>query len=307
MTTIIDRFTGDAGREMRLDAMLQQAIVCGNRDLAAELTERAELIDVPDGQAIITQGSADNDLFLILAGSFKVIVNGREIGTRGRGENIGEMVVVEPSQLRSADVVAAEPSVVAKLTHAEITEIAGRHPDIYRVIARTLARRLFERNKLVGKHREKTRVFIISSVEALDVARIIQNALSYDGFIVTLWTDGVFKVASYALESLEGAVDDSDFAIAVAHSDDMALFRGHDWPVPRDNVVFELGLFMGRLGRKRAILMEPREDKVKLPSDLAGITTIPYVYEPGSDAAALMAPACNDLRQHIKEWGPFNG
>jgi predicted nucleotide-binding protein len=64
---------------------------------------------------------------------------------------------------------------------------------------------------------------------------------------------------------------------------------------------------MGRLGRHRAILMEPREEKVKLPSDLAGITTITYRYEKGRDAAALLAPACNALRKHINELGPNNG
>lgn len=31
---------------------------------------------------------------------------------------------------------------------------------------------------------------------------------------------------------------------------------------------------MGMLGRHRTILMEPREDKVKLPSDMAGVTTL---------------------------------
>lgn len=307
MPTIADRFRGDAGRNTLMDAMMQQAIVCGNRELAMELVDRAELVDVSEGHAIIKQGAEDNDLFLIIAGAFKIIVNGREVGIRGRGDHVGEMVLVEPTQRRSADVVASESAIVAKLTHSDATEIASRHPDIYRVIARTLARRLLERNKLVGKHREKIRVFVISSVEALEVARIIQNALAHDGFVVRLWTDDVFKVASYALESLENEIDDSDFAIAVAHGDDVSLYRGQDWPAPRDNVVFELGLFMGRLGRKRAILMEPREDKVKLPSDLSGVTTIPYNHKAGKDAASLMAPACNVLRQHINEWGPFNG
>jgi CRP/FNR family cyclic AMP-dependent transcriptional regulator len=304
---LIDRFQGDAGRGNRIDAMLQQQIVSGNRDLAEELANRANLIDVTEGEAIISQGGDDNDLFLIVAGSFKIVVNGRSVASRGRGDHIGEMVVVEPSQRRSADVVALEPSLVAKFSYADISDIASRHSDIYRVIARTLARRLLERNKLVGQHREKIRVFLISSAEALDVARIIQNALAHDGFIVRLWTDDVFKVATYALASLETELDDSDFAVAVAHSDDITLFRGQDWPAPRDNVIFELGMFMGRLGRKRAILMEPREEKVKLPSDLAGVTTIPYTYAAGKDAAALMAPACNALRSHISEEGPFNG
>ncbi|HEX8513671.1 MAG TPA: TIR domain-containing protein [Allosphingosinicella sp.] len=303
---MIDRFKGDPGRSNLMDAVMQQAIAGGNRDLATELADRLELIEVAEGEALITQGADDNDLFLIIAGAFSIIVNGRGVAVRGRGDHVGEMALIEPTQLRSASVVAMQASIVGKLSYADVTDLAGRHPEIYRALAKALARRLLERNKLVGQHREEIRVFIISSAEALPVARIIQNALAHD-FLVTLWTDGVFRATSYALESLESAVDESDFAIAVAHSDDLTLFRGADWPTPRDNVVFELGLFMGRLGRKRAILMEPREDKVKLPSDLSGITTIPYSYQPGKDAAARMAPACNLLRDHINEWGAFNG
>ena len=307
MSGLIDRFEGDDGRERLVEAMVQQQIVNGERALAEQMADRSELVEVAEGEAIISQGGDDDDLYLILAGSFRIIVNGRDVATRGRGDHVGEMVVLEPSQRRSADVVAAEPALVAKLTYADVVALASDHSEIYRVIARTLSRRLLERNKHVGQHREKVRVFIISSAEALEVARKIRGALAHDDFVVTLWTDDVFKVARYAIESLEAELDDSDFAVAVAHSDDMTLFRGKDWPTPRDNVVFELGMFMGRLGRKRAILMEPSEEKVKLPSDLAGVTTIPYEYKPGKDAAALMAPACDALRDHIKDFGPYNG
>ena len=72
-------------------------------------------------------------------------------------------------------------------------------------------------------------------------------------------------------------------------------------------MIFELGLFMGRLGRARAILMEPRDDKVKLPSDLVGVTTISYRFTPGPDGPALLGPACNALRDHIRTHGPNNG
>ena len=307
MSNIIERFQGDTGRTNLIDAMLQQQIVSGNRDLAEELANCAELVEIAEGDQIISQGGDDNDLYLIMAGVFSIVVNGREVATRSRGDHVGEMVVVEPSQRRSADVVAKEDGLVAKFSYADIREIGSRHSDIYRVIAKTLARRLLERNKQVGKHREKVRVFIICSVEALPVARIIENAFEHDDFVVRLWTHDVFKVASYALDSLETEVDDSDFAIAIAHTDDVTTVRDQNWPTPRDNVIFELGLFMGRLGRKRAILMDPREEKVKLPSDLAGVTTIPYSYEKGKDAAANMAPACNMLRDHIADLGPFNG
>lgn len=307
MTAMLDRFRGDGGRGNLIDAVMEQSIAGRNRDVADELADRLELVAVAQGESLITQDADDNDLFLIIAGSFHIIINGRNVAVRGRGDHVGEMALIEPTQRRSASVIASEPSIVAKLTYGQMADIASRYPEIYRAIARALARRLLERNRLVGAHREVIKVFIISSAEALPVARIIQNSFEHDPFQVILWTDGVFRATSYALEALEAAVDESDFAIAVAHNDDLTLFRGQEWPSPRDNVVFELGLFMGRLGRKRAILMEPREDKVKLPSDLSGIMTIPYSYAAGREAAAMMAPACNHLRDHINEWGPFNG
>jgi predicted nucleotide-binding protein len=163
-----------------------------------------------------------------------------------------------------------------------------------------------QRNALINAYHESIRVFIISSTEALPIARVVQNAFQHDPFLTKVWTDGVFRIANYTLETLEAEIDRSDFAIAIAHSDDFTESRGSDWPSPRDNVIFELGLFMGRLGRARAVLMEPRETRVKLPSDLSGVTTIPYRFEKGSDAAALLAPACNALRDYILTLGPNN-
>ncbi|WP_020179950.1 TIR domain-containing protein [Methylopila sp. M107] len=307
MAAMIDRFRGDDGRANLLHAMRAQAVVNGDAELALELADRVEIRAVQEGETIITQEGEDDDLYLIIAGSFGISVNGRRITSRGRDVHVGEMVLVEPGQPRAATVTAEEPSIVAKVSAKDFADLASRYPQMYLQIAKTLSRRLRERNKHVGVHRQKIKAFIISSVEALPVARIIQNAFEHDDVLTTVWTDGVFKATSYAVEALEAAVDDSDFAIAVAHADDMTAFRGVTWPVPRDNVVFELGLFMGRLGRARAILMEPRDEKVRLPSDLSGITTIPYRYEKGPNAIPLMQPACNRLREHVLDMGPYNG
>lgn len=307
MSAMIDRFSGPRGRPNLIEALVLQATVAGNRDLAAVIADHVELIETVEGDRIIAQGGDDNELFLILAGSFEVIVNGRRVAVRGRGDHVGEMVFVEPTQLRSADVVSAENGLIAKLRYDDAAAIAERFPQIYKAIAKTLSRRLLERNKLFGAYREQVRVFIISSSEALDVARAIQTAISAEDILVTVWTDGLFKVSSYVLDILESAIDEADFAIAIAHSDDITIYRDQEWPTPRDNVILELGMFMGRLGRKRAILMEPRGDEVRLPTDLKGITTIRYTFKAGRDSAALIAPACNILRDHIREWGPYNG
>jgi predicted nucleotide-binding protein len=151
---------------------------------------------------------------------------------------------------------------------------------------------------------DKINVFIISSVEALEIARTIQNALAHD-FTIVLWTDGVFRASWYPIESLERQLDQSDFAIAVVQPDDMTSIRGTEVATPRDNVIFELGMFIGRLGRQRSFLIEPRGTEVKLPSDLAGITTVPYKYDP-SNLAASMGPACNRVREILKDLGPNN-
>ena len=71
-------------------------------------------------------------------------------------------------------------------------------------------------------------------------------------------------------------------------------------PSPRDNVVFELGLFMGRLGRRRTILMKPKNTVIKLPSDLVGVTTIDYPAKLSDDSPNRdMAAAWAKVRQHI--------
>lgn len=303
---MLGRFEGVSGRRLRVEALISQKLVGGDRSLAETLADIVELFEVIPGKIIIDQGGSDNDLYMILSGSFDIVVNGRTIASRQTNDHVGEMSAIEPSQKRSATVIATDDSVVAKLSEPSLVDVASRHPDIYRNIARELARRQLQRNRFVTSTREKIHVFIISSAESLEIARRVQNSFAHDAFTTTVWTDGVFKVAGYALPSLVQAIDRSDFAIAIAHADDLTESRGKDWPAPRDNVIFELGLFMGRLGAERAILMEPRDAGVKLPSDLLGITTVPYIFEKGPDSVAKMAPACNALREHIIAHGPNN-
>jgi CRP/FNR family transcriptional regulator, cyclic AMP receptor protein len=303
---MIERFQGESGQRRVVDVLRSSSLTGGNDHLCLAIAERATLAELQKGSALFEQESVGNDVYFVLAGAVSVVVNGRPIATRGTGAHVGEMAIVEPALPRSASIVADSVVVVAQLSEPHWTEIATRFPEVYRNIAKELARRLRQRNSLVSTTRDKSRVFIISSAESLEVARAIQNAFERDPFTTVIWTDGVFKIAGYAIESLESQLDDSDFAIAIAHTDDVTQSRGKTWPAARDNVIFELGLFMGRLGKERAILMEPRETDIKLPSDFAGITTVPYRFDKGPDAVSQIAPACNALRRHIIRLGPNN-
>ena len=300
---MLDRYQGDDGLRLRVEAALDCKLAAGNQALAEAIANVAAVRAFKKSDVLIEQGGDDNQVYILISGACDVVVNGKVVNRRTTGDHVGEMAAIQPSQRRSATILATESVLAFELTEPQFAQLASTHPDIYRVIARELARRLLQRNAVTGVPRKKVRVFIISSVEALPVARAIQSALEFDPFTVVVWTDGVFKVANYTLQSLEDEIDKSDFAIAIAHPDDKVESREENWPQPRDNVIFELGLFMGRLGRARAILMEPRDEKVKLPSDLAGITTIPYRFEPDDDTEALLAPACNRLRKHILELG----
>jgi CRP/FNR family cyclic AMP-dependent transcriptional regulator len=306
--SLLERFEGPKGRARRVEALLGMRMVSGNPVLAEELADTVEMRLVAPDDVLIEQGDDTDEVFLIFSGICSIAVNNCIVARRGRGEQVGEMAALQPSQRRSATVTATEEMLVGVLSADELDDVATRHPGIYKSFAKELAVRLLQRNAFVNEYREKIRVFIISSVEALPIARAVVNAFEHDAFQVQLWTDGVFKVTNYTLQSLEDAVDRSDFAIAIAHPDDKTTGRqDQEWPSPRDNVIFELGLFMGRLGRARAILMEPRGANVKLPSDLAGIQTIPYKYESGCDVDAMMSPACNRLRDHILALGANNG
>lgn len=116
----------------------------------------------------------------------------------------------------------------------------------------------------------KPRIFIGSSGEGLKVAQYIKHELLKADFEVFLWTDDIFKANNSVLETLLKEASLFDFGIMVATKDDFTTKRDKEFTTARDNVVFEFGLFLGRLGANRAFVIQ--EKGTELPSDLYGIT-----------------------------------
>jgi len=90
----------------------------------------------------------------------------------------------------------------------------------------------------------------------------------------------------------------------ILSSDDLVTSRDLETFSPRDNVIFELGLFMGRLGRSRTFIVCQHNTAIKIPTDLSGVTTATYEWprEDGSHEGALGA-ACDKIRKVIRELG----
>jgi hypothetical protein len=97
------------------------------------------------------------------------------------------------------------------------------------------------------------------------------------------------------------ALDSSDAGVFVLRPDDLTESRGETSPTARDNVTFELGMFIGRLGRDRTFMVTPSNSTVRLPSDLIGLMTAHYDedrFQSGERPAAV-GPACTKIRDAL--------
>ena len=148
----------------------------------------------------------------------------------------------------------------------------------------------------------KPRLFIGSSQNNLRVARVLAEGLE-DSAEVTIWNEGVFGLNKGFLETLLVNLVKYDFAVFILAPDDLTTSKNVITPSPRDNVLFESGLFMGLLGRDRVFLVYDQSVKLKIPSDLAGVTLASYdgTRIKGSDAEAAMRKACRLISDIIRD------
>lgn len=148
----------------------------------------------------------------------------------------------------------------------------------------------------------KPRMFIGSSVEGKEIAEMIQLSLEYD-VETTIWHQGVFGLSQGTLEALVLAANDFDFAALVLTPDDLKTKRGSAVDSPRDNVIFELGLFMGALGRDRTFVIYNRDVDLDLPTDLAGVTPATFANRTDKNLQAAVGPVCTKIKSAISACG----
>ena len=301
---MLDRFYGPEGRPLLVEALQIQSTIGDDAVLAEKIAASVEVETFEPGTVLIEDSAADNDICFILAGVVSIRVLGREIAVRAAGQHIGEMTLVDPGQRRSASAVAENEVVIARLSERSFTTLAESHPRLWRNVARALAHRLRQRNRFVAPVNSRPVLFVGCSAESIPIARTIQSALEFDPIEVTVWTDGVFVASTFPIESLERVLRTVDFAALILSPDDTVVSRGTVTQAPRDNIVFELGLFMGALGHSRAFLLYPIGTDIKIPTDLVGITPLTYSPEPEGHIPTEMAAVCSQMRTTILTTGP---
>jgi hypothetical protein len=150
---------------------------------------------------------------------------------------------------------------------------------------------------------EKPRIFLGSSGKQAKLLQALTRGLE-DVAHVEPWTTS-FNPGTTTLERLLELTREVDFAAFVFAQDDWTTNTPAEAPAPtpsqaspRDNVVFEAGLFGGVLGMRRTFILHASGSK--LPTDLLGLTCVRY---DGSAAAAVIKGVCQKLRNAIENEG----
>src|SRR5260370_21070728 len=114
-------------------------------------------------------------------------------------------------------------------------------------------------------------LFIGSSTEGLPIAYALQVELDEECEPL-VWRQSVFGPTATTISALLERAENSDFAALVFTPDDSVVSRAAEDAVARDNVIFELGLFLGALGPRRVFIVFPLNQQLRPPSDPSGVT-----------------------------------
>lgn len=147
----------------------------------------------------------------------------------------------------------------------------------------------------------KPKVFIGSSQEALPYAEAIKAKLEEVASPI-IWNEDIWRPGHAILEDLIDLLPDYDFAVLILGGEDTTSSRGFVNPSPRDNVIFELGLFMAHLGRSRTFFLCRKDTDLRLPSDLDGINHISFSGTP-DQANEAVDDACRTMCRIINDEG----
>src|SRR5262245_55948773 len=146
---------------------------------------------------------------------------------------------------------------------------------------------------------DKPRIFLGSSGKQAKLLQALTRGLEAVAHVEP-WTTS-FNPGTTTLERLLELTREVDFAAFVFAQDDFTTNPSASDPEasgqasPRDNVVFEAGLFGGVLGMRRTFILHA--NGAKLPTDLLGLTSVRY----GESTPAEVKAVCAKLRKAIED------
>jgi hypothetical protein len=136
---------------------------------------------------------------------------------------------------------------------------------------------------------------ILSSKEELEKAQLLQAEFSRIEINTLRWDQ--VRRRGMLLPALINEVENKfQFAVILLTPDDRISYRDENLKAPRDNVILELGLWLGKVGPNRTFIVTPSED-FKLPTDLDGL--LRDSYDPSMIDSSL-GPICLLIKKHLE-------
>jgi len=105
------------------------------------LARVAEDLEIPAGKTLCREGDIGHEFFVIVEGEAEVTQKGKRIATRGAGDFVGEISLLEETP-RTATVTAKTPIKSFVLTRKDFRELVKESPAVESKVLRALARRL---------------------------------------------------------------------------------------------------------------------------------------------------------------------
>ncbi len=137
------------------DGLALQNAINGDEELARMIAEKCQVEVYRAGDILMTQGEFEDDVFFILRGRVKCLVDNNLVAERVAGQHVGEMAAIDPRAARSATVIAEEHTETAILSQENLVVIAREKPALWRNFAQELAMRA--RTSSAGEMRKEVK------------------------------------------------------------------------------------------------------------------------------------------------------
>lgn len=142
------------------------------------------------------------------------------------------------------------------------------------------------------------KLFIGSASETLDIADALEFELK-NVASTEIW-DSAIRPSHFILDELVRKASEVDFAVFILGQEDKTDSRGKIEPSPRDNVVYEAGLFAGKLGVARVFLLVDTRG-TRIPTDWGGLSYITFNPDEVRKRNAVHTAAV-EIQKAIADW-----
>ena len=136
-----------ASKDQRLDRLSQVTIFRAlSRKELETLARAADSVEVAAGQAVVREGDAGREFFVLLSGEVSVTAGGEEVAVLKEGDWFGELAIIDPAP-RDATVTTLSPAELLVIDGRRFLPLLEEVPTLGQKILVGLARRVREADR----------------------------------------------------------------------------------------------------------------------------------------------------------------